>query len=430
MNEYKAEIEALSEKIDELNKKLEQMGKLLKFAVDRQYYFNSFMNPELEKLQMIPDGGILLCGNYGNPNVGDEWMLDTILGYIKRHTSKRVTIMLESNRLFDPSKYLKYDVDYIHYPKTVYDYDIIEKKFDTLIFGGGAIIEDGIYWEIYDYGINICRTVVDLPLRFINHKKKVLLIGLSTSATLSNQEYKNKLQYIIDKATYFSLRDSNSIQTLKEAGIRTERIHLTDDIVYANKILQKELMIMEKRDVDSDILRVGVVYIVAEETKSQFKILIRKIKEEAAELGKKCEITLLPFYDDWHVDYRFYSEIVSEEDSVRVLKFDSDIQTIINVFKEQDIMVCARYHAILLALCMKIPCVTLFYDTHQHYANKIKYLVEQFGYRLEDCIPISRLEEMEGKILQKAFDNSESYVANKIIQRAEMNLNELFEMGL
>lgn len=80
--------------------------------------------------------------------------------------------MLEPNRIFDPSIYLKYNVNYIHYPQTVYDYDILVEKFDILVFGGGAIIEDGIYWEAYDYGINICRTVVDLPLRFIAKNKK------------------------------------------------------------------------------------------------------------------------------------------------------------------------------------------------------------------------------------------------------------------
>ena len=58
-----------------------------------------------------------------------------------------------------------------------------------MIFGGGAIIEDGVYWEAYDYGINICRTIEDLPLKLIAKQKKVLCIGLSTSTELNNQEY-------------------------------------------------------------------------------------------------------------------------------------------------------------------------------------------------------------------------------------------------
>lgn len=233
----KNSLDTLNEKLDETQFELEEIKKLLKFAVDRQYYFNAYSNPELNKLSVIPDKGILLCGNYGNPNTGDEWMLDTMLYYIRLHTKKPVTIMLNSNRLFDPSVYLKYNVDYIHYPKTVYDYDIIEKKFDTLIFGGGAIIEDSVYWEAYDYGIDICRTVVDLPLRFIHRKKNVYCIGLSTGKELHNLEYKRKLQHVINESKYFSLRDIYSMQTLQNCGIETKKIGIINDIVYANPIL-------------------------------------------------------------------------------------------------------------------------------------------------------------------------------------------------
>lgn len=124
---------------------------------------------------------------------------------------------------------------------------MIEKKFDVLIFGGGAIIEDGIYWEAYDYGIYICRTIVDLPLRFIAKQKKVFCIGLSTSTELNNQDYIHKLQTVIDSSTYFSLRDPYSIETLKRAGICTDRVHLIHDIVYANHELQKAVNCSKKR---------------------------------------------------------------------------------------------------------------------------------------------------------------------------------------
>lgn len=177
-------LEHLSVELEAVKQQLQEMARLLKFCVDRQYYFNAFSNPELLKLQNEANDGILLCGNYGNPNTGDEWMLDTMIQYLRRYSNKKITIMLEPNRIFDPSIYLKYNVNYIHYPQTVYDYDILVEKFDILVFGGGAIIEDGIYWEAYDYGINICRTVVDLPLRFIAKNKKVFCVGLSTSTTV------------------------------------------------------------------------------------------------------------------------------------------------------------------------------------------------------------------------------------------------------
>lgn len=429
MAEGKNEVIELREKIENLNKKIDMMSKQLSFAVDRQYYFNAFTNPELQKLNDIPNHGILLCGNYGNPNTGDEWMLDTMIAYIRRYTTRKITIMLEPNRLFDPSVYLKYGIEYIHYPKTVYDYDVIEKKFDILIFGGGAIIEDGIYREAYDYGINICRTVVDLPLRFIAKKKKVLCIGLSTSVELSNQEYIRKLQEVINGSTYFSLRDSYSIETLKRSGICVDRVHLIHDIVYANHELQKAIKIYKKDNHDPDTVHIGLVYIVSEETKPQFQQLINILKKDVEKNGKNCKITIIPFYDDWHIDYRFYIEEVGNDPTVNVLQYDSKIQSIIDIFMKQDIVVCARYHAILLALSLGIPCVPLYYDTHQHYQNKISYLLEQFGLNLGNCIGISTITD-GSSMLERKINITNNELATKLSRESTYQIAKIFEEEL
>lgn len=132
---------------------------------------------------------------------------------------------------------------------------------------------------------------------------------------------------------------------------------------------------MFKRKDNSDIIHIGVVYIVSEDTKPQFRYLIEKLKKESEEMGKKCKITIIPFYDDWHIDYRFYAEETNGDPAITVLQYDSDIKSVVDVFTKQDVMVCARYHAILVALSLGIPCVALYYDTHQHYRNKIGYLM-------------------------------------------------------
>lgn len=82
-----------------------------------------------------------------------------------------------------------------------------------------------------------------------------------------------------------------------------------------------------------------------------------------------------PNTGDWHIDYRFYAEETNGDPAITVLQYDSDIKSVVDVFMKQDVMVCARYHAILVALSLGIPCVALYYDTHQHYRNKIGYLM-------------------------------------------------------
>lgn len=104
-------IEKLEQELQEIKTQSEDTKKELDFCVDRQYYFNSFYNVELGRLQYIPEGGILLCGNYGDPNTGDEWMLDTVINHIRKYSDKPITLMLINNRLFDPSNYLKYNIN-------------------------------------------------------------------------------------------------------------------------------------------------------------------------------------------------------------------------------------------------------------------------------------------------------------------------------
>lgn len=426
----KSELEQLSTELNDVKQQLHELMRILKFGVDRQYYFNAFSNPELLKLQNEPNDGILLCGNYGNPNTGDEWMLDTMIQYLRKYSNKKITLMLEPNRIFDPSIYLKYGVNYIHYPQTVYDYDVIAEKFDVLVFGGGAIIEDGIYWEAYDYGINICRTVVDLPLRFIAQNKKVFCIGLSTSTALSNPEYIQKLQAVIQRVTCFSVRDNYSLKTLKNAGISVDNVPVMNDLVYANEFLYPAVNFNNHTKKNSKTVHIGIVYIVAEETKEAFSYLIQKIKDEVLSQQKEYKITLIPFYDSWHIDLNFYRNFVQGEENIDVIPYTTSLQEMIDIFNTQDYMVCARYHGILLSLCLNIPCIALYYDTHQHYFNKISYLLEQFNYSLTDGIPISQIKKLESTILDKVILPANKEIARCLIEQAQKHLRGLFENNL
>lgn len=424
-NKLEEKVLRIENELSEVKEQLKDLQKKTTFCVDRQYYFNSFCNAELEKLKYITDGGILLCGNYGDPNTGDEWMLDTMISYIRKYTNKNITIMLTANRLFDPSVYLKYNIDYIHCPQTIYDYDIIEKKFDTLIFGGGAIIEDEVYYEAYDYGIHICRTLVDLSLRFIAKNKKVFCIGLSTSEKLSNFEFIKKLQVVIDGATYFSLRDPYSLDTLKKAGLKTEGIKIIPDIVYANEKLQNAVNSRENVS-KRNIVKIGLVYIVNEENRKSFEKLLEIIKQKYEDVQQEYLITIIPFYDCWHIDYKFYSDYVS--DTVKLLPYDSDIEKVINEFLNQDIMVCARYHAILLAACLGIPCVPLYYDRHPHYRNKVLYLLQQFGKTIDDAIAISNIDNIDWKRIDERIIISDEGIINEIIDKAKTELNKTLDI--
>ena len=128
-------------------------------------------------------------------------------------------------------------------------------------------------------------------MRFIA-KNKSFCVGLSTSTTLNNPEYIHKLQTVIHGATYFSVRDYYSLNVLKQAGISTNNVRIINDIVYAN---DKLLSAVQNRKIQehSETVHIGVVYIVAEETKEAFQELIASIRREMEQQNKKYLISLI-----------------------------------------------------------------------------------------------------------------------------------------
>lgn len=161
---------------------------------------------------------ILIVGFYGAPNSGDELMLQSILNKIDSNNFS-ITVMLADNPNYNLINYNH--INFIHYPKTNMDFNIIANYFDKIIFGGGAIIEDSYLEDENSYKYNMGSILLNLSLSCINNNKKIFCIGLSTAKEITNSYYIKSLDYIIENSEHFSLRDSNSLQTLKNQELKT-----------------------------------------------------------------------------------------------------------------------------------------------------------------------------------------------------------------
>ena len=60
--------------------------------------------------------------------------------------------------------------------------------------------------------------------------------------------------------------------------------------------------------------------------------------------------------------------------TIKIEKYPIDIKETINLFIKNDIIIGMRYHSVLIAHILAIPCVSICYDIHEDYPNKIKYL--------------------------------------------------------
>lgn len=369
----KEDIEYVKGNISELKSDISIVNK----NTEQFKYFNTELGSiVLEKNKK----NILIVGFYGAPNLGDELMLETLLDFFNKMTSVRVTILLADNPEYDIEKYK--DIYFLHYPKTMYDFNILASSYDYIIFGGGAIIDDNKYTNKDSYKFDLGTILIKLSMRAITFNKKVICIALSSSSVIENEEYKEKLKYIIKNSYYFSVRDDYTKSLLiKELGLDVaDKIERINDIVFSNQLLNSS--ILEGKSIIEKEINIGIVWISSHDSIQLLRELLERIENICLENNYiKYKVNLIPFYDYNSIDTNFYNNVINEykfKDKINIEKYPKNMYDTIETLKNNNIIIGMRYHSILLAYALNIPCISICYDIHEHYTNKIKYLNEMF----------------------------------------------------
>jgi len=120
---------------------------------------------------MIPSNNkikLLIVGFYGAYNIGDDLMLKSLLSFLDEDVFE-ITVMFNHNAdlILEDFEH----VNVIYYPKNVDEYIVYAKKFDKLIFGGGAIIDDTNFDIKQAYQYDLGTIFVNLSSEFIFQKK-------------------------------------------------------------------------------------------------------------------------------------------------------------------------------------------------------------------------------------------------------------------
>lgn len=380
-------LEILNSNISMLNEKILNLENRL--SIINTYLLNSnYVNSELLLLKDRGKKKILLVGFYGAPNLGDELMLETLLQYFPSFDDIDLTVMIADNPIYDIGNYPS--INFIHYPKTRYDFNYLAQYFDTLVFGGGAIIDDRFFDNNDSYKGELGTILIKLSERFIVWEKQIFCIGLSSIKSFSNTNYINKLSLLVEKADYFSVRDINSFNSLSnQCSCSNKKINIISDIVMANK----NIKIFDKKN--KNISSIGIVWIPYEEN-------VASLKELLLSLSGKYKIHLIPFYGYCNFDISKYEQITSELniDNVVIEKLASNMSELVDIFSKIDFLIAMRYHAVLIGNLLQIPTLPICYSNHPHYNNKMTFLSQLFNY--SGLISIFDLD----------IDNIDKYIAS------------------
>ena len=384
-----------------------------------------YVNLELLKLKYDPNKkNILLCGFYGGDNIGDELMLQTLCEYFSKYNNIKLTLMLDYNDKYDILKNNNKNISYIHYPKSSYDYFNIVDNFDTIIFGGGALIDDNTY-NNDPFKISLSKILIDLTTIFIDNNKKSYWLGLSTNKEFKNDYFIEKLKYIMNnKNAYVSFRDTNSLNTLNNKGIDTKNIIICNDIILANKELSNLELLSSKT------IKIGIIPICFRELYDQNLLMIKRIIAYLNSNKIKYKIDLIPFYDYIKNDYNMLCQLKNDlnDKNVNVIEFKSKFKDVIDIINNHTHIISMRYHASLIAIVENKPLLTICLSQHSHYSNKMNYIYKKYtkSDNLIESKDVSNKTKLNNA-LNTLFKLENNCFDNKVFETSQKELNDIIE---
>ena len=421
--------EGLSKRTDNLEKQLADTSNTLTKKIDglmstinNHRTEKTFISPEytLDSLQRLHTNKprILICGYYGARNLGDELMLQSIL---KRLNPKKldITILLAPCSETDASIYAPYNV--IHYPTHNDDILLLAKNYDYIIWGGGAVLDDSDYH--FNYLNNALGYILlKVSLAAFQFNKKVYIFGVSTNHIIRDQIFISDLQKVINKADYFSLRDTNSLKTLQDIQIDTKKVNIIDDIA----ILDLPTSLPKNQ---SQNLSIGLVFIFDNKNLdsiiSFIKLLIICFP------NKSVTMNFIPFFDENNYDQKHFQKILSSVNipkniNASIKPFANNIDELIQIISQCDCIFSMRYHATLISSLCGIKTLSIDYsEEHRHYRNKLSYIKEH--YNDFEVIPSSSIANK--KLVFNAIEQTLAQVTHginsQVIKSANKTLSQI-----
>lgn len=316
---------------------------------------------------------ILVAGWYGAENFGDELMLQTLLQCFPEDSLDRISVLLWDN-FYYPTDLLDPRVTILHYPKSTWDLDQLVDHFSTLVWGGGAIIDDDQY-DSDPNNTNTGNLFIRLSKKMIARGKRVYCLGLSTNDSISDRAYLRELGPIVQNSIAFSLRDPYSKKVLESSGINGDAIQVCEDLAFANAQLAKlPLHTVRRNDAP---LRIALVPLSVPNLLGHYRTVIELLLGVLPEISDNYEFHLVPFLNDrgGH-DARYCAELIDgiPDEHLVVDPYQGTLEGL--HFEKNDFLISYKYHAALISLIQGVNTLCVCAENHLHYMNKMTHLVQ------------------------------------------------------
>lgn len=297
---------------------------------------------------------VMIIGNYGCGNVGDEAMLQMIIKDLHKIKIKEIVVPSRNPKMLGK----------LH-PKIIKPLSLkstIKEFFSTdlIILGSGTLFSKNS--SFFAYFISL------LPIIGKIFKKKSVFYSIGFSSTTSHF-IKLAIKISMNFADKISVRDLSSLRNLKKIGLKKEIFLFEDPTINLKLITKNVAPILQKEKIHKNKFLIGMSlnYVVNQKINEKIENEFPKIIDWLAKQFNSEIIffTFDPAFTHPRPDYKLAMKIKSQlkhPKNFKILDYYPSPNLVLNLMKKMDFFIAMRYHSILFAHKINIPFMGIIYE--------------------------------------------------------------------
>jgi len=348
-----------------------------------------------------PPYNVVISGSYGVNNSGDDIILQSIVQNLRSyHKNINITVLSSSPK----ETRAQFDVD------AIYRFNFVAVflrliKTGLLITGGGNLIQDETSTKSLIYYLWVINTA-----RRLKTKNMLYAKGIGPVNRASNIP---RVRRSLNKVDLITLRESESLDVLRDIGITGPKVYLTADAVFA---------LPPAGDCSNYLTALGV-------TGPFFAISLRSWPHNPPDLEMQVaafadhivetygyQAVFVPMRADQDVDISRRVMALMKRPGILAESAPQDFNLARALMGAASFALAMRLHALIYAMEKGVPCIGLVYS------SKIRQFMEYMGQSWHMPVEETNAETMT-MYAQAIHEDKENISAN--IYKAACNLREL-----
>lgn len=311
---------------------------------------------------------ILICGNYGAGNFGDELILKGLLKVVRQRPRAQIIVTsgnpAETRRLhgetivtcpFVPSSAGSW-IKSIFTGKAFQALNAI-RKTDLIIFGGG-----GLFNEKESRSIQIWSRQASMWKRL---KKRAIMVGQSFGE-ITQPHHQKIIRDVCASMKKICVRDTTSKKNLEQLGVK-----------HSITVLRDSALWLTAEDFGEDVQRHQGANNLSHETFNPYALISLRTWPgvDHGELTQKIKELTTYIHDRYHLSLKFVAMQKGDTCSVENVPHiePENLDDLWHIFVNSSLVVAMRLHACILATLSHKPLLSLSYDA------KVRNLLTDLG---------------------------------------------------